>query len=338
MGRRVWARRSSSRGNMIRANRLNRAASVAVLVMMTLAVAVGARWVRRAGEAVVPPPSGLLVVANLRGESITTIDLAEPGAGKTLSLFGPPHEMVTADGHLYVTLGRANALVEIDPWAPGILRSLAIDGEPHGLALDGDDLLVTLARANALVRIDRNSLRERSREPTGDTPHTVAVANGVAYITDSRDNRLRAATQTGAMTAAAGTMPESAAVSGDLIVTADAGSGTLTVFRPSLERVAQVRVGGSPVRVVGTRTGEVAAAVGDRAEVVVVEPGTGMVRRRVKVNGRPDGLCVDPSGAYIGVASNETGTLQVFRLADWKLATTVETSGGSGACLWLPGR
>lgn len=323
---------------MVRANRLNRAASVAILVMMTLAVVVGARRVGGADEADGPQLAGLLVVANLQEESITAIDLAALASARSLSLDGPPHEMVESGGRLYATLGRANALVEIDPWAPGILRSLAIDGEPHGIALDGDDLLVTLDEANALVRIDRSSLRERSRTPTGDTPHVVAIAGGVAYVTDSRDDRLRAVTESRATFAPAGTMPESVVVSGDLIVTADAGSGTVTAFRPNLDRAAHARVGGSPVRVVATGTGEVVAAVSDRAEVVVVEPASGRVRRRVDVNGRPDGLCVDPSGAYVGVVSNEAGTIQVFRLRDWELVTTLMTARGAGACLWLPGR
>lgn len=323
---------------MIRSYRINRAASVAILLLMTLAVVYGARLTRKASQAASPPAEGLLVVANLRAESLTFADPESPGATKTLSVFGPPHEMVTVAGRLYVALGRGNALIEVDPRAPGILRTLAIEGEPHGLALDGDDLLVTLDRGNALVRVDRVTLVERERAPTGDTPHAVAVAGGDIYVAESREDRLRMIASGEPTSVQTGALPESIALAGEFVVTADSGSGTLSVFAPGLEVIGQVKVGGSPVRVVALDATHVVAALNDRGEVVVVDLHRLRVSRRVKVGGRPDGLCASPSGAYIGVASNAAGTLQVFRLRDWKLVTTLAAGDGPGACAWLPGR
>jgi hypothetical protein len=324
---------------MSRSYRLNRIASVAVLGLMGLAIVVGSRLVGDAAEKPEPPGEGVLVVANLRDESLTFIDIAAGNSTGTLILPGPPHEMVTSAGRLYITLGRANELVEVDPLGPAILRTMRLDGEPHGLAVDGDDLLVTLDRADALIRVDRASFSERTRTPTGTTPHAVAVHDGTAIVTYSRDDRVAAVAPGTAVTAQTGRLPETVAVSGITVLTGDADGGTVSLFAlPGLQPAGRVATGGRPVRVIPIGPGKVAVALNDRSAVDVIDVGARRIDRTVAVAGHPDGLCLSPSGAYVGVASNEADEAQIFHLPEWSPVLTVTAGDGPGACLWIADR
>jgi DNA-binding beta-propeller fold protein YncE len=315
--------------------RFARIATMAVLPFAALVIFGGLRAISSAPAAVPVPRTGLLVVADLRGEALVVYDLEAASPARTLSLPGPPHEMVEAAGRLYITLGRANLLVEVDPRAPAILRMLPLEGEPHGLAVDGDRLFVTLDRAAAMVTVDRRSLAVAGRTETGDTPHAVIVAGGVAYVTDSRDNRVRRVASP-AQVAPTGALPEGIAVAGDLLATADAGSRSLSVYRlPGLVPHARVEVPGSPSRVVAATAGTIAVALNDRSTVAIVDPARARVERTVPVGGRPDGLCLDPSSAYLAVASNEAGTVQFIRLSDHARSPALAAGEGPGACAWL---
>lgn len=313
---------------------LNRLASLAILPLMALAIVFGSRFASSSAAKADPPREGTLVVANLRAESLTFLDL-EHGTRRDLGLVGPPHELVSAGSRLYATLGRADSLVEVEPRAPGILRTLHLEGEPHGLALDASaDLLVTLDKGNALVSIDRTTLAETSRQATADTPHTVAFADGLAYVTASRAGTLQALP--GSASTATGAMPESVAITSRFIVTADVDAGALSVFdRATLAPVRSINVGGRPVRVVALDATHVLATLNGAARLVLVDVSSGKVQKRVETLGHPDGICLSPSGAYVAVASNESDAVQVFRRSDWALAATLEAADGPGSCLWI---
>jgi len=313
---------------------VNRLASLAIIPLMALAIVFGSRYSGSTPKAD-PPREGTLVIANLRAESLTFLDL-EHGGRRDLGLPGPPHELVAAGSRLYATLGRADSLVEVETRAPGILRTLHLGGEPHGLALDASaDLLVTLDKAGALVAIDRATFTETSREPTADTPHTVAFAGGVAYVTASRAGILQALP--GSVSAPTGAMPESVAVAGRFVVTADADAGTLSVFdRDNLAPVRTIMVGARPVRVVSLDDTHVLVTLNGAARLVLVDVVSGKVQKRIETLGHPDGICLSPSGSYVAVASNESDAVQVFGRSDWALAATLEAADGPGSCLWLP--
>lgn len=305
---------------------------------MALAIVIGARAVGRASKAPMPR-EGLLVVAQLRAESITTYDLQNGSGVRQLGLPGPPHEFAYAAGRLYLTLGRGNALLELEPALPGILRLLPLDGEPNGLAVAGDRLLVTLDKADALVTIDRATLVETGRLSTGQTPHNVAIAGDTAYITDSRDNRLRAlplVEPSQPLTTATGALPESVTIAGEFVVTADAEGGAITIVRrDGFQSVGSMVLGGHPVRVVTLDDTHVLVALNASAQVAVVDVARHHVERKVGVLGHPDGMCISPSAAYVAVVSNADDAVQIFRRSDWVLAGTLQSGDGPGACAWL---
>jgi DNA-binding beta-propeller fold protein YncE len=301
---------------------------------MALAVAFFSR-AAKAEPDVALPRDGVLVIGQLRGEGLTIHDFEDAPGARELLLPGPPHEMVAVDGRLYVTLGRGNAVAEIDPLAPGVLRVLRLEGEPHGIAAAGDKLFVTLDRGDALVTVELPAFVELSRSYTGDTPHTVAGAGSTAFVTDSRDNRIEAM---GAMSgsAATGSLPEAVAVVGNLVLTADYEGGTLSLFStPGLQSAGRVALGGHPVRILQLDGERVAVALNDSSQVAIVNLRNLKVERRVKVLGRPDGLCLNPGGTHLAVVSNEANAVQVFELSTWRLATTLDAGSGPGQCAWL---
>lgn len=322
---------------MIRLTSLNRAASLAILPLMALALVFAWRIQGAAAEPPAVPTSGLLVVANLRAGTLTFHDFAA-GASRTLAVFGPPHEMVEVNGRLVVTLGRAGAVLEVDPRAPGIVARHAYDGDyPHGIALAPDGrLAITLDESDRVDFVELPAFAHDYHD-TGDTPHAIALDGADAYVTGSRDNALRLLDASGATVRVVATraLPESVAIAGDFVVTANADDASLSVFRRgSLDVVATVALGGQPVRVVALSASEVAVSLSDRAQVAIVDLAEGRVVRRVATLPRPDGICVDPTGDYVAVASNDAAKVQVFRRSDWKLAGAFAAGDGPGACLW----
>lgn len=317
--------------------RVNRIASLAILPMMTLVIVVFSRFAGDDGSDAAPPTAGTVVVANLRVETLSFIDLATGGV-RELVLPGPPHEMVESGGRIYVTLGRGDALVEVEPRSAAILRVLPLEGEPHGIAAWGDNLVVTLDKANAAVVLDRASLTEIRRYPTGDTPHVIAVSGEAVLVTDSRSDALRQL-EPGTHTIRTGGQPEGLAIAGGYAATADYASGTLTVAKAGdLSAATTLRVGAGPVRVTHFDGSRVLVAIQGTSELALVDLAAPKVERRVGTGARPDGICVAPGGGYAGVASNEAGWLDVFATGNWGSSLRLDLEPGIGACLWLGAR
>lgn len=314
---------------------MGKIASMATLPLMAVVILLAARAVGTTARDRTPPAEGILVVANLRDESLTFHDLAGETGTRTLAVPGPPHEMVSRGGRVYATLGRGNAVAEVDPYAPGILRTMELPGEPHGIAADGESLLITLDKANAVVVTDIATLAEVDRRPTGEAPHAIAVAGTEAYIAVTRENRIEAQRADGAA-ASTGGLPESIAVTDRYVATANAADGTLSVFRrDDLRLVGNVTLGGAPVRVVALDSERVAVALNSKAEALVVNMERMRIERRVKVGARPDGLCLSPAGTFIAVVSNADNLARVYRLPEWTPVLALVTGEGPGACLWF---
>lgn len=316
--------------------RMNRVVSLSIIPLMLLTIAVFSRVAKDPTPAD-PPGEGTLVMANLRRETLTFVDLAKDQRAE-LVLPGPPHELLIAEGRLYVTLGRGGMVVEVDTTARAILRTLKLEGEPHGLAFLGGNLYVTLDKGNEVVVIDRATMTELRRIPTGNTPHVIAATGGAIVVTDSRDNTLRQLEPSPA-TVPTGEQPEGLAITGGIAVTADALSGTLTFARvPGLAEPRTLRIGASPVRVTPLDTSRVLVSLQGDDRVAVVDVLRGEVTKRLSVADRPDGTCVSPGGGYVAIASNASGAVDLFETAKWRKAPQLQFDPGLGGCAWLPAR
>ncbi len=315
---------------------MNRLAGLAILPMMLLAILAFSKAARPAASLPLPA-DGLVVVANLRAESLTFHHLSS-GETTTLALPGPPHELLPFNGRLYITLGRANLLAEVDPAGPGILRLLELPGEPHGIAEHEGSLRVTLDKANAVVTIDPATFTEVRREPTGETPHLVATSPHGVFVTDSRDNAVRRLGPPKG-TAPTGQLPEGLAILGDRAVTADYLSGTLSVFDvASLAPLGSISVGPGPVRVAAIDGRRALVTTQGDPRLLIVDVTRLRVEKELEVPARPDGICFSPDGRYVGIASNAAGTVSVFATDGWRPAGALTAGDGPGACLWLPSR
>jgi DNA-binding beta-propeller fold protein YncE len=316
-------------------NRLGRFTNIGVLVVMLLAIVAFARVAQRDPSAP-PPTEGFLVVASLRSDQLTFHDFSRDIAA-SLALPAAPHEFAVYRGRLYATLPRANLLAEIDRRAPGILRLQPIAGEPHGLAADPSGVLyVALGGANALVALDATTLVEIDRWPTGETPHIVALADGVPHVAVARANRLEAIRPTGTATLPLDRLPEALAAVPGLVVAASHLDGTLHLARPiTLEPIATIPVGGGPVRILPLDDRTVAVALQEAAAVAIVDLERRQVLRRVPVPARPDGLCQSPNGTYLAVVSNAEDVVTILEIASWRVAARLPVAHGPGACLWL---
>lgn len=318
--------------------RFHRFASLAVLPIMLLAILTFSRQAQRQ-PAPAPPTSGLLVIAGLRSDQLLLHDFSTGSAG-SLALPAAPHELVAANSRIYTTLPRANLLAEVDPAAPGVLRLRPLEGHPHGIAADPDGgvLYVTLGAADALVALDPASLAEIDRWPTGTTPHNVAVAEGIPHVTAARADRLETIRPTGTAGRATGRLPEAVAALPGLIVVAAYLDGTLHFAHPAtLEPIADLHVGGGPVRIIAIPDDRVAVALQEAAAVAIVDTRTHRELRRLPVAARPDGLCSSPDGRFLAVVANGADTVTIFETQTWRVAATLATPHGPGACLWLPG-
>lgn len=318
--------------------RLNRFASLAVLPVMLLAILAFSRQAQR--QPAVPPPSeGTLVVASLRADLLELRSLSD-GTSRTLALPAAPHELVEANGRLYVTITRAGLLAEVDPAAPGLLRLVTLPGQPHGLAFDPAQrvLYVSLDAADELVALDVATLAEIDRWPTGATPHIVVLAGGVPHVAAARDDRLEAVRPSGGVAVPVGRLPEAVAALPALVAAASYVDGTLHLVRPlSLEPIADIPLGGGPVRILPLDARTLAVALQEAGQVAIVDVERRAVLRRLEVPARPDGLCRSPSGAYLAVVSNAESRITVFETASWRVAARYSVAEGPGACLWLPG-
>jgi len=309
--------------------------SLGIIPLMLLSIAVFSRFAKDPTPAD-SPTTGVLVVANLQTEMLTFMDL-----GKRLrtdvSLPGPPHEMLVAEGRLYVTLGRGGLLLEIDPAAHSILRTLRLDGEPHGIAYLGGNLYVTLDKSNQVVVVDRATMTELRRLPTGNTPHAIAATGGAIIVTDSRDNTLRQI-EPALQTVASGAQPEAIAIVAGVAVTADAEGGTLTFAEvPGLSGVRTLSIGRAPVRVTPLDATRVIVSLQGDAKLAVVDVTKPEVTKRLRTGERPDGTCLSPDGSYVAAVSNAAGTVDFFEQDGWRRAPSLQFEAGAGACAWLPG-
>lgn len=315
---------------------LNRLIAMSILPLMVFAIVGGAKASPSKREPIEAPHVGTLVVAGLRSETLTVHPLSEFGPSRTVALTSPAHELVPLNGRIYATLPRENQVIEIDTHAPGVLRTVETGPGAHGLTYDGEALWVTLDNATSVVSLDNRFFIPGETFPTGNTPHTVAADDTYLFITDSRDNTLRRITKdTGEVkTVATATMPESVTIASGMVVTAGANDGWLRWYTRDLEEIGSLQVGGQPVRIVPVGYNRVAVALNAAEHVAVVDLATASLEKSVRVAPRPDGLCLSPDGRFLAVVSNAADGVNIFRVNDWRLMTTLFAGDGPGSCAW----
>jgi DNA-binding beta-propeller fold protein YncE len=314
---------------------LNRFAMLAIIPLVAVGFFVALR-ATDANRGATFEGNGVLVLANLRDESLTLFDY-ESGLRHEVALAGPPHEMVLAGERLYVTLGRSDAVAQVNLATREVERYLVLAGTPHGIASDGARLYITLDSADEVVQLDLDSLAEQARRPTGDTPHAIAVVGSTAIVTNAGEDSV-SALGADVETRAAGVLPETIAiVDGRLVVAGNAGDGSLSLYSlPGLAILGNVDVGGRPVRVAGAGA-KLLVSDGQLGRLLVLEPVEGglEVVDRVVVGRLADGICASPDGRWVGTTANGDNRLVIIDAERWAVSAEFPTADGPGACLWL---
>lgn len=312
---------------------LGRIATLAIVPAMVLAIV----WARDSTRTPPRPGSvhvdGTLLVGTLRTRSLVAVD-AVTGRQRTLSLPGPPHELVVNGDRLYVTLGRADLLAEVHLPALAMVRVVELTGEPHGLAWWDGLLAVGLDRADGVVVVDPATLTERRRWTVGRTPHALVAFGGELYVAEAADGAVRRV-GTGQPVPVGGG-PESLSVV-DGVVVAALVEGNAVALLP-LEPWGEARtlsVGPRPVRVAGVGNGRFAAALSGSGQVALHRVTDGALLWRVTVGRLPDGLCPSPDGRYLAVAATGDDRVVVLDLETASTVATYTVTGGPGACVWL---
>jgi len=129
--------------------------------------------------------------------------------------------------------------------------------------------------------------------------------------------------------------PESVAIVGDHIVSANAKAGSLSVFMlDDLEPLGDIELGGSPVRVLAVDGNRLAVSLDLADKVVIVDLEEGRVTEKFDAR-RPDGLCLSNDGLFLVIVSNTDAIVQIRSIDNWAVALRINTDRGPGACLWL---
>jgi DNA-binding beta-propeller fold protein YncE len=196
-------------------------------------------------------------------------------------------------GLLFVAHLGAGEVIEIDTRGERVLRTVPNVSQVHGvLVVDPlERVFATATGTNQIVAIDENTGAELGRAPTGEYP------DGLAY--DSRRNA---------------------------IWTTNEVAGTETVVDAgSLHPRGTIDLGGEVGNVsYDSMTDRMLAAVQGRNDVVVIDPGTMTVERRVELPGceHPHGLTVDPADALAFVACDQNATLVTVDETNWRVTGT----------------
>lgn len=323
-------------GNIEALRSVGKWATLGIIPIMVIALLMMNRTVNGGSKSADPPDSGTLVVASLRNESVTFYIFGDEPTSQFLSLGGTPHEMVEANGRLYLTSTEPSQLVEILPGLPGVLRAADLPGSAHGLATDGGSVWVTVEETNELLKFDIETFTASLRWGTRTTPHAVALSGtGVPFVVTAGTDHI---TSYGPVPREERTdgSPESVAVVGEWVVTGNADGHSLSVFNVAdLAPLGDIELDGRPIRVLAIDETRVAVSLDGANKVVIVDLVQGRVTERLDSGGRPDGLCLTPDGAYLAIVSNADDIVQVRSTENWAVAIQISTVDGPGACLWL---
>lgn len=312
---------------------LGRIATLAIVPAMVLAIV----WTRDVARPQPRPEpvhlEGTLLVGALRAHSLVAVDPAT-GRQRTLSLPGPPHELLVNGDRLYATLGRADLLAEVNLPALAMLRVAELAGEPHGLAWWDGLLAVALDRVGEVVAVDPATLGERGRWTVGRTPHALAAFEGELYVAEAADGAVRRV-GTGRPVPVGGG-PESLSIVEGVVVAAlvEENAVALLPLEPSGE-ARTLSVGPRPARVTDAGNGRFAVALSGSGQVALHRLADGALLWRVTVGRLPDGVCPSPDGRYLAVAATGDDRVVVLDLETASTVATYSVTGGPGACVWL---
>jgi DNA-binding beta-propeller fold protein YncE len=255
----------------------------------------GRRWGLVAAVVLVVVGGGVAAVVALRPDDSSTLPLREVGQ---ISLPGDSsrfdYASLDADrGLLFVAHLGASEVIEVDIRAHRVLRTIGDLPQVHGVLVVPAlrRVYATATGTNMMVSLDEDTGAVLNRAPTGDYP------DGLAY--DSRRGTIWTTNETGGS---------------DTVIDAVMGAA-----------VGAVDVGGEAGNVAyDPATDRMLADVQSRNELVVIDPASLTVTRRVSLPGceHDHGLALDSGRRLAFVACDGNATLLTVDLDTWAVTGT----------------
>jgi YVTN family beta-propeller protein len=270
-------------------------------------------------EVALTPDSRLAVVTNYGVRSYTD---ASPG-GNTVHLIDTVHMKPAgtwtfdqntrphgiergASGRFFVTTDFPAAVLILNP------RNGKIEGRfplscklPHMLQLSGDEkrAYVACSGSGDLVVLDLSEMRELRKLPIGGVPMGLVLDHTGRW----------------------------------LYATNRPGNQVCVIDTQALSITSRIDVSGEPVRAHLTLDGKrlLVSTIGS-GEVVAIDVARRTILHRFQAGARAEGLSVHPDGMHAYVSAQGDNKVHKFRLSDYKIVQTIETSERPDPIVVLP--
>jgi YVTN family beta-propeller protein len=253
-------------------------------------------------------PTGTLVVSNMNDHTATVLDVATGRVLATLPTGRGPHEVaISHDGRWAVVSNYGprgepgNSITVIDVAARRVARTIEIAGHerPHGMAfLPGDSLLaVTAQSSEAVLLVDfRTGVLTRVLPTKGRLTHMLSLS-----------------------------------ANGRTMVTANIGSGTISVIHPSAtDSAATIPVTAAPEGIAITPDGKGAWVGSDRDSIVVVmDLQTAQPVDTLRGFGLPYRLAIAPDGRRAVITDPVRAQVRIFDVATRRELTSLDIPADS---------
>ena len=300
-----------------------------------------------------PAHSGVLLVTNKSGDTVSILD-AETGEELKRLPTGPgPHEVAaTPDGRLaFVANYGSNSLTVIDVPEREVAGTIDLGRHenPHGIAVskDGSSVWVTTEGSQHLVEVDVASRRVKRAIETGQrVTHMVALVEGraKAYTANIGSGNVTAIDiRRGAVIRqiATGAGAEGIATTMDekYVLVTNREAGTLAVIDAATDEVIhRIEVGGFPIRVEVTPDGERALVSQAEARTLLeVRLDGWQIGRKLPIGRFPVGIEIRPDGRVAYVANTRDDLLTVVDLDSFDVLMTM-TAGAEPDGMAFVGR
>ena len=262
---------------------------------------------------VVPAPDGRKAyVSNVRGRSVSVVDLERYRVLKTITSenLEYPHGMaVTPDGRwLLLTSEGSRRLVLIDARRDVIARTLTVSQKgSHMVALvdQGKRAFVTNRESDSVSLVGLPDLKVRRTIRLGPGPEGIA-----------------------------------AAPNGRLVVIALQGSGQVALLdSASQEILARLPAGQTPIRVAFAPR-SFTAFVSNRGsdDVTVLDLLSRRVKATVRVGRRPGGIVTNAAGTRAYVCNNDSASVSVITVPGFEVKEEIKAGAGPDGVAFVPAR
>ncbi|MEO5819666.1 MAG: hypothetical protein ABIT71_04115, partial [Vicinamibacteraceae bacterium] len=209
-------------------------------------------------------------VANRGASTLTVVDLFAAAVERTIALEAPPHDVVLADGRVFVSLPTVNRLAIVDPISLTVTGSVAVPAAPRDLdqrdqALGAQRIYISTDDGLRVYDTAANTLSPAIAVGPGPL-RAIEAGNAASFAFEDRafvaacdgGAALRAVTvSTGAvsMPIATGAGPCAVLMTSNALYVANTADDTVTVFSPALTNPLTVPVADMPIGLAWTPTG-----------------------------------------------------------------------------------